>query len=260
MPSKPFKDVFYHNKTSVLDSIFDIGDYRFGLFLLKSRLREKEENEDSLFVSSQSSTIRLGVADGAGGHPRGIDASFEACDEMRVISRDCLLKKIDRANERVIDLKTGSKTTLAFAQIEKDKLSFHTVGDSEIIYWNGTGRILYTSIPHSPSGLKVEAGLTSQEESLTDPDRHIVNSLLGDQFVQINSTSNFEPKKGHTILLGSDGIFDNISHQRLSEIVTKGSFEEAYRQLVEKCQKQDPDTWLKDDDISFILVRKISVS
>lgn len=248
-------NIFLFNQQSLVQEIVDVSDYRIGIFSLKNK--HSNDNEDCLFLSHTKGKIRFGVADGAGGHPRGKDAAYEVADELRVIDDGAILKRIESANRRVLDLKAGARSTVAFGQIDESDICFHTVGDSEILYWNATGRELYTSIPHSPAGLKVEAGLTSQEESLTDPDRHIVNSLLGDDFIQIISTSSFELKKGHTILVGSDGLFDNISHIQLGDLVSTGNFEKSFEDIANICKEQNPENWLKDDDLTFILVRKI---
>lgn len=257
MQHNSLENLFYSNQLDLINEIFDFNDFKIGIFISKHRSRTSDENEDCLFISFEDSNLRLGVADGAGGHPRGKDAAFEVCDEMKNMNPESIIAQIETANNRVLSLKAGAKSTLALAHISNSYVSFHTVGDSEIVYWNAVGRELYSSIPHSPAGHKVEAGITSQEESLTDPERHIVNSLMGDEFVQIHSTTNFELKKGHSILIGTDGIFDNIAHVELEQIANQGKFEDSFQALSNICKDQNPNTWLKDDDISFILIRKI---
>lgn len=257
MPSNKFENLVLANHCENYSEIFEISDYRIGVFNSKSKVREVQENEDALFVTLNKNVIRLGVADGAGGHPRGKDAATEIVMEMRAITTGNPLEHIELANEKVKDLKAGAKATLAMAQIENSKVVFHAVGDSEIIYWNSLAREVYSSIPHSIVGAKVEAGLTTQEESLSDPERHIVTNMMGDDFVRISSTSTMELKKGHTILVGTDGVFDNISHEKLGEIVAKGAFDDSFEELAKICTEQNEQDWLKFDDIAFILLRKI---
>lgn len=247
--------IFLYNQSETAKKIINLDEFNIGIFISKNE--DGSENEDSLFLTKEKDIIRFGVADGAGGHPCGKDAAFLALNEIKDIKPQSILDQIEIANDKILDLKVGAKTTLAFAQVNKDKISFHTVGDSEIIYWNAIGRELFSSTPHSPTGLKVEAGVTTQEESLVDPERHIVNSFLGDDFVKINSTTNFELKKGHTVLLGTDGLFDNISHQELCEMVSLGNFEESFNKLVKFCESRDKEKWLKEDDIAFVYFRKI---
>ena len=143
------------------------------------------------------------------------------------------------------------------ATIHQDNLRSFSVGDSEVIYWNGHGSELYSNIPQSEVGYRIEAGLLSQDESLDDPERYSVNNLLGDTSIRIEVASKMKIKKGHTILIGSDGLFDNLSHEELTELVGKGSFDKSFEELSSICIEQNIETWKKDDDISFVLVRKI---
>lgn len=252
-----FEQIFIHDQEIPLHETLDFLSYRIGIFANKNKSGESGQNEDVLFANYANDTLRIGVTDGAGGHPRGRDAAFLVGEEMLKIDNQAVFQKIEIANQKILDMKAGSRATLALAQIKNDVVTFHSVGDSEIVYWNAQGRMLYSSVPHSPAGFKVEAGVTTQSESLTDPDRHIVMSLMGDEFVQIQSTTSQQLKKGHTFLIGSDGVFDNIPHETLAAIVAKGSFEQSFQELVEICTKQDEKTWLKDDDIAFTLVRKV---
>ena len=255
MQSNHLENIFYFNKDETIEEAISYGDFSIGVFIAKNM--SGSDNEDSVFLTKQDDIIRFGVADGAGGHPRGKDASFLVLEEMKNINSPSILEQIETANNKILNLKAGAKTTLAFSQVTKDKISFHTVGDSEIIYWNAAGRELFSSTPHSPTGLKVEAGITSQEDSLVDPERHFVNSFLGDEFVKINSTTSFELKKGHTVLLGTDGLFDNISHLELGEMASLGNFDESFEKLTNFCKKRDEEKWLKDDDIAFVFFRKV---
>lgn len=257
MPSSNFENIFIANKAETFSELFDYENFRMGVFNIKSKAREGNDNEDALFVSVEKNILRIGVSDGAGGHPKGKEAAFEVADEVKTIDKRNMLEQVEAANNRVRGLKAGAMATLALAQINDDRVSFHTVGDSEVVYWNAQGREIYSSIPHSIVGAKIEAGVTTQKESLEDPERHIVTNMMGDEFVRIQSTSTFELKKGHTILVGSDGVFDNISHRQLDEIVAKGKFDDSFNEICEICTRQDPESWRKDDDITFVLLRKI---
>lgn len=239
--------------------LFDFGDYRIGYFIAKHKLKEENDNnEDSLFISGDEKSFVLGVSDGAGGHPRGRDASIAISESIASYQDgdDCQ-GLIEKANQRVSDLKAGARSTLAFAHIKNDIVRFYTVGDSEILYWNAHGNEVYTSTPHSGVGHMVKAGVLGQEESLSHPERNYVNNLMGDDVIKIESTSGASLKKGHTVLIGSDGLFDNIPHDSLTELIGQGSFDKSFENLVEFCKIQNEDAWLKFDDISFIVIRKI---
>lgn len=255
MPTE-FENIHFFDELKHISKFFEIDKYTCGVFLSRNLLKNSEDNDDALFFSRANNKIRFGVADGAGGHPRGRDAAFEATKELLKIDELSCLEKLEKCNQNILDLKVGAKSTVAFAQIDGDLLRFYSVGDSEILYWNAIGRKIYSSIPSSISGFKVAAGILDQEKSLEEPDRNIVFSLLGDEFIRIQSTSSFEFKKGQTVLIGSDGLFDNLSHKNIEKILAKEDFEGSFTSMCEACIKQDPDSWIKEDDISFILIRK----
>ncbi|MDA8792967.1 protein phosphatase 2C domain-containing protein [Bacteriovoracaceae bacterium] len=256
MQSKKNTDLFLKKVNDSQSGLIEIQDYSIAYFICKAEDKSKTINEDSLFVSSTKEKIRLGVADGAGGHPLGAEASFEICDELRAVSMDSCLKQIEVANERVRNLKVGARSTLAFGEIENDKIRFFTVGDSEILYWNSKGTEIYSSLPQSVAGYKVEIGLTTQSESLDEPLRNEVSTLVGDEFLNIISTTSFDLKKGHSLLIGTDGLFDNLSHCEIRDIIYAEKFLDSIEMLNEICLKKDPSRWKKDDDIAYLFLTK----
>lgn len=246
----------------VLKSSFELGAYAFGYFLMRSKSKDTL-NEDVLFLSGSDTAFTLGVCDGAGGHPLGQKAALSASEEIikKTFKQDFknlnFLSIIESANDIILDLKAGARSTLALLTIENDFVRFYNVGDSEVIYWNSVGREIYSNIPHSLVGYGVEAGLIEQNESLDEPNRHIVTNLMGDAAIKIDATTKMELKAGHTIIIGSDGVFDNITHEELNAIVLANSFEQGFEQLANICEVQDPSSWKKDDDTSFFIIRRL---
>ena len=164
---------------------------------------------------------------------------------------------MEKANDQVLALKAGARCTLAFYTIHDSWFRSFSVGDSEVVYWNSVGNEVFSNIPHSTVGFGVEAGLIEQEQSLDDPERHIVTNLMGDSYIRMEGSSGIEMKKGHTVLIGTDGLFDNISHEALKDTVAKGDFDGAFNSLLETSQAQDPEGWKKYDDIAWVLLRKV---
>lgn len=262
MPSDNyFKQQFTQNE-GVLQGITDIGNYRIGYFLMRSKAKDTL-NEDVLFLSGSGTSFCLGVCDGAGGHPLGQKAALSASEEIikRTYKSDFknlnFLDVIESANEKILDLKAGARSTLAMLSIENDFLRLFNVGDSEVVYWNSVGREIYSNIPHSLVGYSVEAGLIDQKDSLDQPNRHIVTNLMGDAAIKIDATTKMELKVGHTIIIGSDGVFDNLTHEEIQPHALASSFEEGFALLSKICEEQDEKSWKKDDDTSFFLIRKI---
>ncbi len=234
-----------------------VGDYEISYFVAKDPDKDKD-NEDSLFISYSAGQLLMGVCDGAGGHPRGADASKIVCETFvkqhhKNKEHFDLAQVIEEANQNVIDLKAGAKSTMILAWVTDGKFRSASVGDSEVVYWNSQAREIYSNIPHSVVGYKIEAGILDQEKALDEDDRYAVDHLMGDEFIRIEMSSGMALKKGHCLVLGSDGIFDNFSHNQLSSIFSEGKLTE----FAELCKSQPKDNWKKRDDVAFIFLKKL---
>lgn len=239
-----------HDETS--HESLEIGEVKLGYYISPNLAGLK--NEDALIIKNKDGNIIAGVADGAGGYPSGEIASKIVLEESCKDLSESVLKRIDLANEAVRKETSGGKSTLALAKITDSEVRFTTVGDSEVLLWNSNGNLIYKSIPHSIVGHKVEAGVISQDESLEDPERNIVTFLLGDRHFSIQSSSQIFYKKGYACLIGTDGLFDNMTHTEIEELTKGRSFNNAFDALVESCQNRSDGNWFKDDDIAFIYI------
>jgi len=252
-------EIIINNSKEVIKDIVDISPYRIAYYIAKNQTPESE-NEDSLFIYHSSDHLIFGISDGAGGHPKGKEASFIATNKVVELTKKSkdpnFIHYYEQINEAVRDLKAGAHCTFSMCSIKNSSFHSYSVGDSEVIFWNSIGKKLYSNIPQSEVGYLIQGGSINQEESLDDPNRHFVSNLIGDESIRIESTSKTEIKKGNTLIVGSDGLFDNISHDELTQILTQGPFDKSFETLVEICNKRDPELWRKDDDISFIILRK----
>ncbi|MCO4794947.1 MAG: protein phosphatase 2C family protein [Bacteriovoracaceae bacterium] len=262
MPFKTNISLLISGEGPIQSEVFDWGEYRIGYYLEMNR-EKTTKNEDVLFIHGNEKGLVFGVSDGAGGHPKGHKAAKIVGQKVseyfhhKDFDKRNMLNLIEKINDEVISLKVGARCTLAMTTIEDNQMRSFSVGDSEIIYWNALGNEIYSNIPHSEVGYRVEAGDVEQKESLDDPNRNIVNNLVGDSTIRIESASKMLMKKGHTILIGTDGVFDNISHESLRELVATGPFKKSFEDLYKYCKEQNPETWKKNDDIGFTLLRKI---
>tara|TARA_B100001248_G_scaffold262372_1_gene257825 strand:+ start:1562 stop:2356 length:795 start_codon:yes stop_codon:yes gene_type:complete len=242
--------------------ILDTGLYRLGYYIAKNK-EKSAINEDVLFCHIDKKGMVLGVSDGAGGHPRGADAAAIVGEEVLSKAQDVLekgfnpLQLIEDINAKILALKAGAKTTLALITLYDDSFRAYSVGDSEVVFWNTQSTEVYTNVPDSTTGYRVQAGDLEQKEALDAPDRHIVYNMLGDKIYKTEVSSSIETKKGNTILVGTDGLFDNFSHEDLRQILSSGKFEEAFDAIVQICSSEGTQGLRKDDDIAFFLIRKI---
>lgn len=236
---------------------FEWGGYRISYFL-KSNPASDKQNEDALAILKDGDRLCLAVADGAGGHPRGKDASVAALQSLEqslISNQDWNMGQlVERANQNVLDLKAGARCTFSCVGIEGNLFRSSSVGDSEVHFWNSQGTRIYSSVADSPVGFQVAAGTLSEEKALNAADRNVVNHLLGDEVIRYESCNAIEMKRGHFFLLASDGLFDNYTHSELAEILVNGALD----QLLEACAHQDAKTWKKNDDVALIFVKKLS--
>ena len=262
-PSDEELSIFCFNIDNSVSSIVEWGPYKIGYFLARAKDKDKDKpNEDALFIINNDKELLFGISDGAGGHPKGAEASLLACDSVKTSffntdERKQVLELIFDANKQVVDMKVGAKCTLCLGLLSYENIQAFSVGDSEIIGWNHLGSELYSNIPDSNVGHSIEAGHVSQEDSLNDPQRYIVNNMIGDETIRVEVTSKISTKRGHTYLLGSDGLFDNFSHKDLYSFIGEGAFEESFNNLVKLCESQDVERFHKIDDISFVVIRKV---
>ncbi len=212
----------------------------------------------------------LVISDGAGGMPAGrraartavttfVDSLEQEISETRLL-RSAVLDGIEAANQAVIDLGTGSATTMTVVAIEGLLARTFQVGDSEAIIVGQRGRIKAQTMAHSPTGFAVEAGFLDKRDALHHEDRHLVSNFIGTPDMHIGVGAEVKLKPRDTVLVASDGVTDNIHVHEIVDMIRKGPLPEAIdsisnlakrRMVVES--KHQPS---KPDDLSLILFRK----
>jgi serine/threonine protein phosphatase PrpC len=213
----------------------------------------------------------LAVADGLGGQPGGASASRLALEALRGsldlqdspvdLIRGGILDGIEAANRAVLELGIGAGTTLAAVEILVGTLRPYHVGDSEILVVGQRGRIKLQTIAHSPVGYAIEAGLLDAEEAMHHDERHIVSNLVGSTEMRIEVGSPLTMAPLDTLVVATDGLFDNLGVNEIAEMVRKGPVVEGAGRLVAACRERmnapasgQPS---KPDDLTLILWRAV---
>lgn len=224
-------------------------------------------NEDAaaLIPFDERSAV-LAVADGVGGSARGAEAarltvallqrSVERAAAGGRDLRSAILDAIERAQERVVALGAGAATTLAVAEIQDGAVRPYHAGDSAILLVGQRGKLKLQTVAHSPVGFAVEAGLLDEREALHHEERHLVSNAIGapDMRVEIGGSRALAPRD--TLLLASDGLFDNLHLDEVVEAVRKGPLDAAARRLAAEgrrrmCQPRAGEP-SKPDDLTLI--------
>ena len=232
---------------------------------------KQTENEDSLgvFILGEHDCA-IAVADGMGGMPCGAQASkiiieslqraFADATESEFGYREPMLNGIDKASEQIISLGVGAGSTVAAIEICNNVLRSYHAGDSMVLVVGQKGKIKLQTIPHSPVGYAIESGYLDEEEALHHDYRHVISNYIGYAEMRIEIGSPIKLARYDTVLIASDGLFDNIHVNEITEIIRKNSLQTVSQQLVTLCDKrmrhEEPGYPSKPDDVAFVLFRR----
>jgi PPM family protein phosphatase len=190
----------------------------------------------------------LAVADGVGGLPGGDSASSIALHALRdavgvrladgADLREAILSGFDRANRAVLQRGDGSATTLAVVEIDGGRMRSYHVGDSGVLVFGGRGKVRLQTIPHSPVGYAVEAGVLDEQQAMSHEDRHLVSNVVGDRAMHLGMSYPLRLKPLDTVLLASDGLFDNAYTDEVIEHLRKGALHEGANRLARHCRER----------------------
>lgn len=232
-------------------------------------------NEDCAMVANVSGdSAVIAVADGLGGQRFGeqasrvaletIAAALNPAERSEMPLRSAILNGIEQANRTVLALGMGAATTLAVVEIEGGRVRPYHVGDSVILVVGQRGRVRWQTVPHSPVGFAVEAGVLDEREAMHHEDRHVVSNVLGSNEMRIEIGPILELNARDTVLIASDGLFDNLHLEEIVEHVRKGPLEKAVATLVadarRRMQGADAQSPSKPDDLTVIAFRRSDVA
>lgn len=230
----------------------------------------REPNEDALgiFPIGEARAV-VAVADGVGGQPAGESASRQvlecvwdallAADPEAPSLRGPILDGIEAANQALLEAGAGAATTLALAELNGSELRTYHVGDAALLCVGQRGRIKLQTVSHSPVGYAVESGMLDPREALEHEERHLISNAVGsaDMRIEVGTTLRMAPRD--TLLLATDGVFDNAHRSELVRHVRTGPLEQAASQLRSLCRRRmvapEAEHPCKPDDLSLILFR-----
>ncbi len=226
-------------------------------------------NEDGAMWRSWGARGVLAIADGAGGMPNGDLASRAALEALREtvetvlasgrLLRDAVLDGIDAANRAVIAL-DGAACTIAVVSIEADVARIYHAGDSPVLVVDRLGNIRHRTIDHTPLGYAFEAGVFDEEEAIAHEARHIISNMLGGDEMRVELSSPIVLAPGDTVLLASDGLFDNLYLGEIAGVARGPELDGVAATLAATARArmngEEPEAPSKPDDLTFILYRR----
>ncbi|UCD75454.1 MAG: serine/threonine-protein phosphatase [Phycisphaerales bacterium] len=232
--------------------------------------RETPNEDMGAVIPVDDKRAILAVADGMGGPPGGaqaasiaIDTLIETVNKAEVGEdglRPIILNAFEAANERVLELGIGSGTTLAVVEIDGVTMRPYHAGDSVILIVGQRGKVKLQTVAHSPVGYAVESGLLDAGEAIHHEDRHIVSNIVGSPHMWIEIGPPRELAARDTVVLGSDGLFDNLHVEEVIELVRRGPLDQAAKIVAKLARGRmvlpEPGHPSKPDDLTFILYRR----
>lgn len=247
-----------------------VGGGEFVAFTCPSPDKETGNEDTSAVIPYGPQAVAFVVADGAGGLPGGKRASRAAVTTLveslnasmaeTMLLRTAILNGIEAANRAVLDLGTGSATTLTVLTVEGRNARAYQIGDSEALIVGQRGLIRLQTPVHSPTGFAVEAGLLDQRDALHHAERHLVSNFLGTADMRIELGGEVGLKPRDTILIASDGLMDNVHIEEIIKRIRIGPLDQAIQNLISLAQSRmggrSTGQPSKPDDLSLILFRK----
>jgi len=240
--------------------------------VVTSRAPGKETgNEDAAAIlPAGPDSLVLAVTDGLGGGPSGEIASNIALQSLAdaverallgdILLRAAILDGCETANRTILQLSKGSATTLAAVEIQGRTVRPYHVGDSTILVVGQRGKVKLLTTSHSPVGFAVEAGMLDEQEAMFHDDRHIVSNVVGCPAMKIELGPVVELAPHDTLLLASDGLFDNLHLDEIIERIRKGPLARCAERLRADARQrmiaQEPGKPSKPDDLTLIAFRQ----
>lgn len=231
--------------------------------------REGSNEDGAAVLTYDADTAVLVVVDGVGGGPvgdraaritvGGIQQALEHADKATEL-RTVVLNGIEAANTAVQELTKAAACTVAVVGLQNEVARPFHVGDSMILIVGQRGVIKHQTIPHGPVGYGVEAGLLDETEAMSHEERNVVSNVVGDKEMRIEVGPSVELAARDTVLLATDGVFDNAYVDEVVEIIRKGPLKLAARELADLCRRRmiepkqgEPS---KQDDLTFVVYRQ----
>ncbi|MGY1740209.1 MULTISPECIES: PP2C family protein-serine/threonine phosphatase [unclassified Blastococcus] len=208
-----------------------------------THIGQREENQDRLLAVPPV----FAVCDGMGGHAAGAEAAQKAVDCLSTaidkpsLTVGSLQEAIRRADESIRALgeadpsMVGAGTTVAGVALVQDDdhlcwAVFH-IGDSRV-YERTPNSWRQVTVDHSLVQVLVESGHVAPENAATHPQRNIVTRALGVGGSGDADVTLLRAVVGQRLLVCSDGLSNEVSDERLEQVLASSSTPEEAANLM----------------------------
>ncbi|MDH6311837.1 serine/threonine protein phosphatase PrpC [Parabacteroides sp. PFB2-10] len=221
-------------------------------------------NEDSLYPQPETVTSNQRlfiVCDGVGGADKGEVASALACESIQSYfstfleegdpSKEFIQKAIQYTEARFEDYTEqhpeakGMATTLTLLYIGSKGVTIAHVGDSRIYHFRD-GQIMYQTEDHSLVNSLVRLGKITPQEATVHPQKNVIlRAIQGtSRPAEVDVFLLQDIKEGDTFFMCTDGVLENLSDDRLSEIFKNHQATDAIKDsIVDYCNGRTRDNF-----------------
>lgn len=234
----------------------------------------RQDNEDNLlyfFPAAGSQTLFAMVADGMGGHNAGEVASSLACETAKsYISRQYTLANtaamleilMQQMHQQIRNAAqensqyAGMGTTAVTLFLNEQQAYFASVGDSRIYHYT-SGTLQQLTTDQTLVNQMISEGKITREEGLHHEMKHVLLQALG-TVVQVKpevSSNGLPLQAGDKFFLCSDGIYDMLTDEELSQLIGLPSLSLAMESIKALCMQRRA-----RDNFSAILLEVVAYS
>lgn len=221
----------------------------------------REINEDSVLAVPHNRF--WAVADGMGGYEAGNVASGMVVASLQQLgSFDSLNDAVDAIEDCLLDV---NAKILEYADIMLDGRTLGSTvvtlliqGRVGVCQWAGDSRLyrlrnrkmIQLSRDHSQVEEQIQQGYLTAEEAENHPEANVITRAVGaDQelYVDVNV---FSTQLGDVFMLCSDGLYNMVNSEEMTEILLGYPLEDAVKTLIDLALQRGA-----DDNVSVILVK-----
>ena len=237
-------------------------------FGLTDKGRYRAENQDAFAIADTEGGLVAVVCDGMGGAAAGRLASDMAVKRFISFAKkgfavsgsgqeeDVLRQAADSANRQIYHFAAtaeeynGMGTTLVGAVFGEAQATFVNVGDSRA-YLVRDKVMRQLTEDHTLVQDMLRSGLLTKEEAMMHPDRNMITRAIGGEETIEPDFYRFETCPGDVILLCTDGLYGEVSANRILQLSTEySSMHELAKKLVDEANEAGG-----KDNISVVCIR-----
>lgn len=235
--------------------------------------RKRKPNQDALGAVALSPTEGLlAVADGVGGLPCGGEAAAAVVNCLVDAGKAArkrqgetdIVRSLQKVNRALLAQGDHRATTIAVVHICGGRITPHHVGDSSVMVTGQRGRVKLMTVAHSPTGIALALGLMNERSAMFHPQRHMVNEVVGQDDMRVETGKPVSLTSRDTLLVATDGLWDNLFVDEIKAVVCSGPLLKGATELVDQVHRRmgqkrarEPG---KPDDLTFFLYRPVRAS